>query len=80
MAAALLAFFLGTLGIHNFYLHRMGRAVTQLALTIVGWITAGIVVGFILVFAVAVWAFVEFILILVGSGSYATDGDGHPLR
>lgn len=80
IAAALLAFFLGTLGVHNFYLGHTSRGAIQLALTIVGWITAILLVGFFLVIGVSIWAFVEFILILVGSGSYAYDANGRRLQ
>lgn len=79
VAAALLAFFLGTLGIHNFYLGRTGRGVVQLVLTLVGWATSWLIVGLFLVIPVGIWVFVEFILILVGSGSYGRDARGVPL-
>jgi len=68
VAAALLAFFLGCLGIHNFYLGYTGKGLAQLLITV---LTAGygiIVTG--------IWAFVEFILILTGS---ITDKFGRPL-
>src|SRR5690625_1182792 len=38
----LLAFFLGTLGAHNFYLGYKGRAIAQLSLSVIGWFTAKI--------------------------------------
>lgn len=68
LAAALLAFFLGALGIHNFYLGYTGRGLAQLLITV---LTAGygvIVTG--------IWAFIEFILILTGS---IKDKFGRPL-
>ncbi len=77
--AAVLAFFLGGLGIHNFYLGHVGRAVAQLILTIVGWATSWLFVGFFLIGAVGIWVLVEFILILARSGSYARDARGVPL-
>ncbi len=80
IAAALLAFFMGTLGVHNFYLGNNTRGAIQLALTIVGWITAIFLVGFLLIIGVSVWAFIEFIMILVGSGSYAYDANGRRLQ
>lgn len=61
VSAALLAFFLGAFGIHNFYLGYTGRGVTQLLLATVGWI---IIIGPLVS---VIWAFVEFILILTGS-------------
>ena len=66
VVAALLAFFLGTLGIHNFYLGYKTKAIIQLVVTIVGWITAVFIVGIFLVIGIAIWAFVEFIMILIG--------------
>lgn len=80
IAAALLAFFLGTLGVHNFYLGYTGRAITQLSLTIVGWITSLLLIGIFFIIGVSIWAFIEFILILVGSGSYAYDVSGRRLQ
>lgn len=121
VAAALLAFFLGGLGVHNFYLGLKKRAIGQLATTIISVIL--LIAGFFVMFAgfgdsynsydgysgyyntwdeentaliglgatmimvsaialcvVSVWAFVEFILILVGSGNYAHDREGLPLN
>ena len=68
VAAALLAFFLGGFGAHNFYMGYTSRAATQLVLTLVGWVTSLIFIGFFLLAAVGIWVFVEFIMILVGSG------------
>ena len=62
VAAALLAFFLGGFGAHNFYLGYTGKAVVQLLLGTVGWL-----LFFIGPVVVGIWAFVEFILILTGS-------------
>ncbi|NMM98342.1 TM2 domain-containing protein [Bifidobacterium olomucense] len=59
MAAGLLGIFLGSLGVHNFYLGYTGKAVCQLLLTLVGWIIIGL--GPI---AAAIWGLVEGILIL----------------
>jgi len=55
--AALLAFFLGALGIHNFYLGYTVRGVIQLILSLT----------FFGLFISGPWALIEFILILVGS-------------
>ena len=38
IVAGLLGLFLGTLGVHNFYLGYTGKAVAQLLLTLIGWI------------------------------------------
>ncbi|WP_424466721.1 NINE protein [Pseudoclavibacter helvolus] len=78
-----LAIFLGALGIHNFYLGRTGIAVTQLVLYLVGWATAWLGVGLLLIFGVSVWIIVELFLIpqfvreanarLAGFGGYAAN-------
>lgn len=83
VAAGLLAIFLGTLGVHNFYLGKSSRGITQLVLTIIGWVTSFFVIGVFIAGAVAIWALIEGIMYLVsqpGSGSeYAVDGQGMPL-
>ena len=69
IAAALLAFFLGGLGIHNFYLGKKGIGLAQLLITLLTCGLGGVVVS--------VWAFVEFIMILLGN---ITDANGQPLE
>ena len=70
IVAVLLAFFLGTLGIHNFYLGYTTKGIIQLVLTLtfIGLIVSGI------------WAFIDFIMLLMRSGDYATDAQGQPLQ
>ena len=90
--AALLAFFLGDFGAHNFYRGQKGRGFGHLALfiiSIIAFIMAGVslasnldaygnvsdsgavglgiggFVGYLMVLADGIWAFVEFIMILV---------------
>ncbi len=65
----LLAFFLGYLGIHNFYLGKTGLGITQLLLTV---LTFGI--GILITVP---WSFIEGILALASSNF--RDGDGLPL-
>ena len=77
LVAGLLQLFLGTLGIGRFYTGHTGIAVTQLVLTVVGWVTAIIFVGFVLIFGVAIWAFVDAIILLSAGG---TDSRGLKLR
>lgn len=67
LTAGLLGIFLGSLGVHRFYLGYTSIGVLQILVTIA---TLGI--G-------AVWGFVEGIVILSGSG-LQTDADGRPLR
>ncbi|MGA0241274.1 MAG: TM2 domain-containing protein [Poseidonia sp.] len=66
LVAFLLAFFLGALGIHNFYLGKTKMGVVQLVLTItvVGALISG------------PWAFIQSILIILGK---IDDADGNPL-
>lgn len=66
MVAGLLGIFLGSFGIHNFYLGYTTKAVIQLVLTLVSCGIAGI------------WGFIEGILILCGKIN--VDGKGNPLR
>ncbi len=73
IVAALLAFFLGGLGIHNFYLGYKSKAIIQLILGLLALLTFGLT-GFVS----GIWAFVEFILLL--TGGISTDGDGRPLK
>ena len=56
----ILAFFLGTLGVHNFYLGYTTEGIIQLVLTLtfIGLIVSGI------------WALIDFIMLLMRSGAY----------
>jgi TM2 domain-containing membrane protein YozV len=74
VVAALLAFLLGSLGIHNFYLGYTGKAVTQLLLTLVASaLTCGLSA-----LAAQIWAIVEGVQIL--TGTINTDSAGCPLK
>lgn len=77
--AAVLAFFLGPLGVHNFYLNYTKKAKWQLGLTIFGYVTLILLIGLPFLAATYIWAFVEFVLILLKAGPYSEDGDGNPL-
>ena len=65
LTAGLLAIFLGTLGIHNFYLGYTGKGIAQIFVTL---FTCGF--G-------AIWGLIEGIMIL--TGSINTDAEGNPL-
>ena len=77
MVAGLLAIFLGTLGIHNFYLGYTKKAVIQLVVTIVGIILSCIIIGAFVVFGVWIWAIVEAVYIF--TGKIDCDAQGVPL-
>ena len=70
VAAGILAIFLGSLGIHNFYLGYNGKAIAQLLITLLSF-------G-VFSFVSAIWGFIEGILIL--TGSITKDGNGNPLK
>ncbi|MCH4208857.1 TM2 domain-containing protein [Bifidobacterium sp.] len=76
LVAGLLAIFLGSLGVHNFYLGYTGKGLIQLLLTLVGWM---IVIG---PMVAGIWALIEGILILCSNyGSpWHRDAKGVELR
>ena len=78
-AASLLAFFFGSLGVHNFYLGHNNRGVIQLVIWLASLLTVWVGIGFVGLTAVGIWAFIEFLLILFRSGSYGYDSRGIPL-
>jgi len=78
LAAGLLGIFLGHLGIHNFYLGFTGKAVGQLILSIIGYITLIFFIGWIFVAIAGIWGLIEGIMIL--AGTIRTDAKGIPLR
>ena len=75
--AALLAFFLGGFGAHRFYVGKSGSAVVMLIMAIVGILLSCVYIGLPLCFAVGIWSFVDFIIILTGG---FTDSLGRPLK
>ena len=68
VVAALLGFFLGAFGIHNFYIGRKGRGVTQVLLTVLTCGYAGIFVW--------IWAAIESAILLGGT---VIDGNGRQI-
>lgn len=70
IAAGLLGIFLGSFGVHNFYLGYTGKAVAQLLITL---LTCGFGA-----FISSIWGLVEGILIL--TGSINVDANGIPLK
>ena len=72
LVAGLLGIFLGGLGIHRFYLGYTTIGIVQILLTIfVGIFTFGLV---------ALWGFVEGIMIFAGASYFRNDARGIPLR
>lgn len=69
IAAGLLGIFLGSFGVHNFYLGYTNKAVAQLLITVLSCGTLSFVSG--------TWALVEGIMIL--TGSISEDAEGKPL-
>ena len=68
LVGILLALFVGTLGIHNFYLGHTGRGIAQLLITV---LTFGI--GALITWP---WSLIELIMMATGS---LHDADGRPL-
>ncbi|MGC1302908.1 MAG: NINE protein [Caulobacteraceae bacterium] len=63
LVSYLLWFFLGGVGAHRYYHGRVGSGVAMLGLSILGWATVVIGVGFAFLFAVGIWALVDACLI-----------------
>ena len=82
VAAGLLGIFLGSLGVHNFYLGHTSKAVGQLVGTIVGYVLLIVVIGIFIIAGISIWALIEGILILSarpGSYPWGVDARGVPL-
>ena len=69
IAAGLLGIFLGSFGVHNFYLGYTGKAVTQLLMSV---LSCGILAGIS-----SLWGLIEGVMIL--TGSINVDASGNPL-
>ena len=67
LAAGLLGIFLGTFGVHNFYLGYTGKAVGQLLISLLSCGVLSVVSG--------VWGLIEGIMILTGSIDKDADGN-----
>lgn len=73
MAAGLLGIFLGSLGVHRFYLGYTGIGVVMLLITVLSFGLLSWVSG--------IWGLIEGILYLTDkTGSYSRDASGRPLR
>ena len=83
VVAALLAFFLGGFGVHDFYLGNKRNGFIKLIGTLVGialmvigvagaaaastTVPALAIIGYVIILGISIWAFVDFIRILTGS-------------
>ncbi len=76
LAATILAFFLGELGAHRFYIGKTATAVVMLVLTIIGYATIVFLFGFIPLAVVWVWNLIDFIMIVAGT---MKDSKGLPI-
>lgn len=70
IAAGLFGIFLGSFGVHNFYLGYTGKAIAQLLISV---LSCGILSP-----VSAIWGFIEGILVL--TGDISTDANGVPLK
>lgn len=70
LVAGLLGIFLGSIGVHNFYLGYTGKAIAQLLIALLSCGFGATVTG--------IWGLIEGIMILVGNIS--KDGKGIPLK
>lgn len=78
VAAGLLGIFLGSFGVHNFYLGYTTKAVIQLVCSIVGILTSCFIIGGFIWTGIAIWGLVEGIMILCDKIN--VDAQGNPLK
>lgn len=79
VTALILVIFVGSLGVHNFYLGHTGKGIAQLSLTVIGWITSFLLIGFVFLAIVGIWVLIELIQIATGSNGMQVDAEGVPL-
>jgi TM2 domain-containing membrane protein YozV len=77
VAAGVLQLFFGVFGVGRLYIGSLAIGFTQLGLTIFAIVTAIFLVGIFVFFGVAVWAFVDAIMMFAGA---VRDGQGRKLR
>ncbi len=75
--AAVLAFALGGLGIHRFYLGKSGPAISLMLITVFGWLLVAAGVGWLIILGSYIWRIYDCIMIL--SGGFK-DSDGKFVR
>lgn len=80
IVAALLFFFLGELGLGNFYMGQTNLGIAKLIMFAVGIFTMFFLIGFVILGALWIWKLVEFVMVLTGGGGYDRDANGVPLQ
>lgn len=63
--AALFALFLGTLGMHKFYLGKKNAGLVYLICTIAGWLTYWLIIGLIPIMVITILSFIDAIKLLL---------------
>ena len=74
MVAGLLGIFLGTFGVHNFYLGYKRNALIQCIGSVVGIVLACLVVPIFITCGMGIWGLVEGIFILTGKNDKDANG------
>jgi TM2 domain-containing membrane protein YozV len=77
VAAGCLQLFVGMLGVGRFYIGSVALGGVQLALTFIGLLLTIVLVGFFILFGVAVWTFIDAIMMFTGN---VKDAQGRKLR
>ena len=78
LAVVLLAWFLGTFGLHRFYLGKTGTGLVILILGIIGWSTTWMLgFGYLFLVAAGIWVTIDFIMALLG---VMKDKDDRPIK
>ncbi|MBM7599838.1 TM2 domain-containing membrane protein YozV [Virgibacillus halotolerans] len=63
LLAYILWFFLGNLGVHRFYTGRVGTGIVQILLSVVGWATVWLFIGWFFLAVLWLWLIVDIFLI-----------------
>jgi len=66
LATSLQAWFVGEFGASRFYVGKMGTVVLMLVISVLGF-SAGVMLGVLSCWAVAIWALIDFIVAVTGN-------------